>query len=247
MASFHHEVKSGKKGTAAKQAMYITRRGQYATRADLLFTGHGNMPSWTNDDPMAFWGTGDKHERANAAVYREHVIALPAELTREQLPDLVDTLVKELVGVKPYQFAVHAPTSALEGVENTHVHLMFSDRLEDGIERSPELTFKRYNAKVPELGGRKKDSGNMNKMELRDNLIAARRRCAEVQNAALAKYGHSARVDHRTLKQQGVKRIPERHLGPEQIRSMDCEAKERFVANRQQFYSPAEAGDNHRA
>lgn len=232
MASFHHEVKSGKKGTAAKQAMYITRKGHHATRADLLFTGHGNMPPWTNDDPMAFWGTGDKHERANAAVYREHVIALPAELTREQLPDLVDTLVKELVGVKPYQFAVHVPTSALEGVENTHVHLMFSDRLEDGIERSPEQTFKRYNAKTPELGGRKKDSGNMNRMELRDRLIAARRRCAEVQNAALEKYGHDSRVDHRTLKQQGINRQPERHLGSAQVKSMTDEQKIRHVATR---------------
>ncbi len=232
MASFHHEVKSGKKGAAAKQAMYITRKGRHATRADMLFTGHGNMPSWTNNDPMAFWRTGDMHERANAAVYREHVIALPVELTREQLPDLVDTLVKELVGVKPYQFAVHAPTSALEGVENTHVHLMFSDRLEDGIERTPEQTFKRYNAKMPEFGGRKKDSGNMNRMELRDHLIAMRRRCAEVQNAALAKYGHESRVDHRTLKQQGVDRLPEKHLGSAHVKMMTDDQKIRHVATR---------------
>lgn len=232
MASFHHEVKSGKRGTAAKQAMYIARKGKHETRADLVVTGHGNMPPWTNGDPVVFWAAGDEHERRNAAVYREHVIALPRELTRDQLPELVDALVKELVGVKPYQYAVHAPTSAVEGVENTHLHLMFSDRLEDGIERAPQQTFKRYNAKAPELGGRKKDSGNMNRMELRDSLIAARRRCAEVQNVALEKYGHDSRVDHRTLKHQGIDRLPERHFGSAHVKRMTDDQKIRHVAAR---------------
>ncbi|HBD39171.1 MAG TPA: plasmid mobilization protein, partial [Cupriavidus sp.] len=46
MASFHHCLKSGKKGTAANHAAYITRQGKHGHREDLVCTGHGNMPAW---------------------------------------------------------------------------------------------------------------------------------------------------------------------------------------------------------
>lgn len=159
MASFHHCLKSGKKGTAANHAAYITRQGKHSQREDLICSGHGNMPAWAKDNPSAFWKTGDKHERANGAVYREHEIALPAELTREQQKELVVEFIQVMVGSKPYEYAIHAPNSSIDGSTNTHVHLMFSDRMQDGIERSPEQTFSRYNAKQPERGGCKKDSG----------------------------------------------------------------------------------------
>ena len=37
--------------------------------------------------------------------------------------------------------------------ENPHSHLIFSERGHDGIERSGEQWFRRYNAKEPEKGG----------------------------------------------------------------------------------------------
>ncbi len=233
MASFHHTIKSGKKGTAANHANYITRQAKFGHRDDLICSGHGNLPTWAKDNPAAFWKAGDRHERANGAVYREHEIALPEELTREQQTELVEDLVKSLVGKKPYQFAVHAPKSALEGVSNTHLHLMFSDRMPDGVERSPEQTFSRYNAKNPVQGGCRKDSGGKNRLALRDELIKTRKQCAQLQNAALEKYGHAARVDHRTLKQQGVERTPERHLGQARVRNMSEMEKAQYVADRQ--------------
>jgi len=232
MASFHHHLKSGKKGTGAAHAAYITRRGKFKDRTDLVGSGHGNMPSWAEGDPLLFWRAGDKHERANGAVFREHEIALPAELTREQQLELSRELTRELVGDKPYQYALHAPISSLEGVANAHLHLMYSDRGLDGIERGPEQTFKRYNARHPELGGARKDSGGRNRLALRDEMINVRGKCAELQNAALARYGHDARVDHRSLRQQGAARQPERHLGPAQIRSMSSEERARYVVDR---------------
>ncbi|MDR6202501.1 MobA/MobL family protein [Paraburkholderia graminis] len=232
MASFHHTIKSGKKGSAANHATYITRQGKYSQRDDLVCAGCGNMPMWAQDNPSAFWRAGDKHERANGAVYREHEIALPDELTRLQQEKLVEDLVESLVGDKPYQFAVHAPKSALEGRPNTHLHLMFSDRMHDGIERSPQQTFSRYNAQNPEQGGCRKDSGGKNRLALRDEVIEIRRKCAEIQNAALEKHGHATRVDHRTLKQQGIGRPPERHLGPTRISNMSSEDKAQYIAHR---------------
>ncbi|QBK04492.1 plasmid mobilization protein [Hylemonella gracilis] len=232
MASFHHRVKSGKKGNAVEHVSYITRQGRFGTREDLVFSGHGNMPAWAKHDPVSFWRAGDKHERANGAVYREHEISLPEELTKSQQLELVDEMVNEIAGTKPYQFAVHENTSSLEGRSNTHLHLMFSDRMPDGIERAPEKTFRRFNSKNPELGGCKKESGGRNMLELRLELIEMRRRCAELQNAALEKYGHAARVDHRTLKQQGIEREPERHLGAARIRKMTGTEKQQFVTAR---------------
>ncbi len=232
MASFHHHLKSGKKGTAQSRAAYIARQGRHKKRLDLVLVGHGNMPLWANDDPKNFWGASDEHERKNAAAYKEHEIALPNELAREQLPEVVDALVNDLVGKKPYQFAVHAPKSALEGEENVHLHLMYSDRVDDGIERTPSQTFKRYNSKNPGLGGRKKEGSGKRRPELRDEMISMRRKCAEVQNAALEKYGHVSRVDHRTLKQQGISRAPERHLGQAIVNRMTTNDKESYLIAR---------------
>ena len=234
MASFHHRIKSGKKGTAAGHADYITRKGKYSHRKDLIEKGHGNMPEWVGDTPSLYWKTGDKHERANGAVYREHVIALPNELTTEQQKALVDDLIKGLVGPRPYEYAVHAPDASLEDAANTHVHVMFSDRMPDGINRSPEQTFSRYNTANPERGGCRKASGGKNRLALRDEVIAMRKTCANLQNTALEKAGSSARVDHRTLKEQGIDREPEQHLGPARIRNMSTADKEQYVANRQQ-------------
>jgi hypothetical protein len=190
------------------------------------------MPAWAQENPRLFWNRGDKYERVNGAVYREHVIALPNELTRQQQAELAFDLVRELAANKPFQYAGHAPEPGLGGETNVHLHLMFSDRIDDGIERTPEQTFSRYNAKSPELGGRRKDSGGMNRLELRDELIETRRKCAEIQNAALARAGQTTRVDHRTLRQQGSDREAERHLGPARINRMSDEDKAQFVSQR---------------
>ena len=47
----------------------------------------------------------------------------------------------------PYTLAVHRGQG-----ENPHAHLMISERANDGIERSREQWFKRYNSKDPEKG-----------------------------------------------------------------------------------------------
>jgi len=233
MSSFHHTIKSGKKGSAADHAAYITRQGKYSDRNDLIFTEHGNMPYWAKDNPRLFWKTGDSNERLNGAVYREHEFTLPNELTPAQQIALAVHIKSALIGDdKPYQLAVHAPVSSLEGIRNTHVHLMFSDRLDDGIERSAQQIFRRYNAQNPECGGRKKDSGGKNRLALRDEVIETRRKCAQLQNETLARYGHTASVDHRSLRDQGIEREPERHLGQARIQSMSAENRAQYVTDR---------------
>ena len=232
MASFHHRIKSGKKGAAKEHAAYIERLGRYEGREDLIHAENGNLPDWAEGNPATFWKAADAYERANGAAYREHVIALPNELSLEQNRALAIRLARELVGSKPFQLAIHAPEGTLGGITNSHMHLMYSDRVQDGISRSPERMFSRYNPERPEAGGCRKDSGGKSPMVLRDEVIATRKRIADIQNQALAEYGYTARVDHRSLREQGLQRRPERHLGPTRIKNMSDDEKAQFATLR---------------
>ncbi len=230
MANFHFEIKSGRNGY--DHANYIARTGFHAKREDLVATGHGNLPSWAGDDPSKFWKAAEKYERKNGAVYREVTIALPIELSAEQNVALAADLVAKLAAGKPNQHAIHAPKSSIAGEANPHLHLMSSDRLDDGIDRPADRSFKRPNAKDPAMGGRRKSSGGRNRMQMRDELIATRELVAETINHHLAINGHAVHVDHRTLKARDVRRAAERYLGPAKIRGMSPSEKSGYLASR---------------
>ncbi|MBB6600297.1 MobA/MobL family protein [Luteimonas sp. MC1825] len=240
MATFHFQIKSGRKGTASDHASYIARKGFHSKRGDLVYASHGNLPDWTGDDPDVLWRAVDRYDRKNAAAYREAIVALPGELTPKQNEALAVEVVEKLTPGKPYQVAIHAPLSSLEGVSNRHLHLMTCDRMDDGIERPAERFFSRHNATRPEQGGRRKSGGGRNRMQLRDELIAVRKEVADTINRHLELHGHAVRVDHRTLKAQGVARTAERHLGQARIRGMSAEGREQFVSLRHKRKSDAE-------
>lgn len=230
MATFHFEVKSGR--NAYDHSLYVARAGYHRKRNDLVLRAHGNMPAWAGDNPGAFWKAAEKFERRNGAAYREAIIALPHELTEDQTNDLVKDLVSSLAADRPFQLAVHAPVSSLEGQRNPHLHLLTCDRLDDGLERPPEKFFSRYNARHPERGGRKKAGGGLNRMQLRDELIARRKQIAETINQHLELNGHCQRVDSRRLTEQGIRRKAERHLGPFAIKQMSENEKSQYVSLR---------------
>jgi hypothetical protein len=90
---------------------------------------------------------------------------------------------------------------------------MFSERTLDGIEREPNVFFKRANTKEPERGGAVKERTWQHK----DTLLELRQAWAETANGALAREGHEPTLDHRSLAAQGITdREPEPHLGREQ-------------------------------
>ena len=217
MATYHLTAKIGKKGKAAAHAAYIAREGKYSGRAryeDLEATASGNMPEWAAHNAAHFWTAADGHERVNGSAYREIEVALPRELTPAQRLGLVQAFIGQEIGDKhAYQFAIHTPKAALEKADQPHAHIMYSERTMDGIARDPWHYFKRHNAKHPEKGGAKKFSGGKSAVELKAELLGWRERWAALQNAHLEKHGHTDRVDHRSLKAQGIAREPEQHLG----------------------------------
>ena len=238
MAHYHLSVKGGGKagairgssrdgGTAkkpraaaAKHAQYIAREASYTPEkyGAVRLAEAGNMPAWAKGatssevkDAIRFFEKADGLERANGNVYREFECALQRELTAEEQVASVREAVREFVGEQhPYLWAIH------DSDTNPHVHIMFSDRMNDGIERAtPEDYFKRANSKDPAKGGAKKsDRFHGTAAERADVVRKIRERFAEIQNAHLTAANVKARVDHRSLRDQGVDRLPQEHQGP---------------------------------
>lgn len=221
MASYHCTVKAGASTSGAAHADYIEREGKYKSkeRDDLEAVESGNLPEWA-ESSRDFWQASDSHERVNAAGYREYEVALPRELTPQQRLELVRAFVQSELGTRhAYTFAIHNPRAALEGGEQPHAHIMFSERVRDGIERqTPAHYFKRADSKQPERGGCKKaNSARKTSVERKADLVALRERWATLQNRHLEKHGHADRVDHRTLKERGIERPVLGHLGPQVV------------------------------
>lgn len=235
MASFAMKSKVGKKGRAAIHANYIGREGKYersAENEDLVFETSGNMPAWAAQNPIEFWKAADEHERANGSAYREFVMALPNELTLEQNVVLVKEFVDAELKNKAFSLAIHDKEAVFANKKQIHVHVMSSDRVDDGIARDPADYFKRANSKNPERGGCKKDNPQGTKTERKAMLKALRARWAALQNKHLEMAGHDVRVDHRSYEEQGIERTAEPHLGPGFIENMTPEAIDNFAAQR---------------
>lgn len=226
MATYHVSMKSGGKGRASDHARYIIREGRYSVRdEDLIAHWSGNMPPWCAGNPNAFWRAADVNERKNGSTYRECEVALPKELNTAQQIALVQSAIQSICPNKPYQVAIHSPSASLGNGSQPHFHLMYSDRVDDGIERGPAQHFRRFNPVNPHLGGCRKDSGGKTPTQLRDALKTLRAEFANLINNALAQNGHQVTVDHRSNKERGLETQPGRHLGPYKARQLKSSAQ----------------------
>ena len=211
MPHYHCHVKAGPKGSGAEHAQYIERGGRFKAEKYGEIGEHerGNLPDWARGSAARFFAAADSFERANGNSYREFELALPVELSDAERGQLVREFVAEQLGERhAYAWAIHEPRG-----HNPHVHIMFSERIIDGIERGAEHYFKRANNKHPERGGHLK-SDRFTNSDGPKAVEALRARWEEVQNAALERAGLDVRVDHRSLEAQGIDREATRHRGP---------------------------------
>jgi hypothetical protein len=221
MAIYHLSFKTAAKDkgrSAGAHARYIEREGKYAlSRANeaLEYTASGNMPGWAEGNELAFWDASDLYERANGRVYSELEVALPRELSSEERQRLVTDFVAGELRDQPYTVAIHNKR-ALDGGEQPHAHIMFSERQLDGIERSREQFFKRANDKNPEKGGTKKNRD----WNRREKIDEVRLSWEKAVNRSLQLSGIEQQVDRRTLKEQGIDRVPEPKMGPERTQML---------------------------
>lgn len=205
------------KNSALAKCEYDSRQGKYK-RSDVAFAGYGNMPDWIKNNPRLYWQAADQYERKNGRLFRSYEFSLPIELTEDQQKKLAQDFCKELTstpdGKLPYSFVIHVSS------KNPHCHLMVSERVNDGIERSSEQWFKRANVKNIEKGGARKTEF----LKSKEMLIKIRKNWADMANSALQAAGHEERIDHRSYAAQGIGLYPQPHLGPN-VCSMEKKGK----------------------
>lgn len=212
MAIYHLTAKTVSRGTSSAKARhdYIEREGRYASdKSEVEHSQSGNMPEWARD-AQKYWDAADTYERGNGRLFKQLEFALPKELKPEEQKALVQSYVDQLTTTKdgplPYSYAIHKGHDK----ENPHCHLMISERAQDGHQRTAETWFKRANSQKPEQGGAKKSEALKPKKWLQE----ARQEWSLQANNALERAGHESRIDHRSLKKQGIDREPTQHLGP---------------------------------
>ncbi len=218
--SIHLSFRSGSRGggaCAGSAFEYITRTGDYdgPERDQALYVESDHMPSWAEDDPEQYWDAADM--LTSARQWPTSFMSVP--ISRCRATSIWTTRSNSRVNSRPelteeeqlpYCLAVHAGRDEDGEEHNPHAHLMFSERRNDGIERSRDEWFRRANAEHPERGGAPKSRT----FHGHDWIEHARERWATLTNETLERAGRPERVDHRSYERQGIEREPGEHYGP---------------------------------
>lgn len=197
------------------ERMYDERSGRtydHSGRQDVLHKeimlpnqfAAANM-SWAMDR-NGLWNIAERAEvQSNARVAREYLVALPAELSPQGRLTLVAGFSRELV--ERYRFAldiaIHAPRDYPgSDPRNFHAHLLATTRevTREGLGAKTTLEWSDTNRRQAGLG------------RAVGELVHVRERWALAANAALEQEHFAQRVDHRSLRAQGIDREPRPHI-----------------------------------
>ena len=250
MSLYHLSTSVGSRAggqSASAKDDYIEREGRYGQdRSEVEHVESGHMPGWAEEDPHAYWEAADTHERANGRLFREVEFALPTELDEGERREVGRSSSPSFSPVGsgcPIRWRF---TGAVG--RTPHCHLVISERSNDGLERTAETWFKRYNGKASERGGARKVSTSS-----KEWLQNTREAWAEHANRALARAGSRERIDHRSLSERAEEareagdleqaaelgREPGKHLGP----GAAIEAKFQLGESEVRSSAVAEAGE----
>ncbi len=176
------------------ERLHEERTGQvhdYTKRKEIESEIHApeNAPGWMRERERLWNAVDAAEKRKDAQLAREFNMALPKELDAERQRELVRRFVKEEMVNRGMvaDVAFHRDHPG-----NPHAHVMVTMR-----EAGPEG-----------FGPKNRDWNR------KDLLEAWRETWAAHANRELERAGRAERIDHRTLKAQGIDREPTRHLGP---------------------------------
>ncbi len=213
----------------ARESLENKRTGQAcdytrSTHSAVLFSGifaPKDAPDWARDREQLWNHVEAAEKRKDSQLAREIEIGLPHELTDQQRQWLVTDFVREtfLRRGMVADVAIHAPDRDGDD-RNYHAHILLTMR-EIG----------------PDGFGEKAREWNK-----RDQLPEWREKWASMANRYLERFGHEARIDHRTLEAQGIDRDPTTHRGPD-IAGMERRGQESDVQERRDREA---ANDNQR-
>jgi MobA/MobL family len=157
-----------------------------------------DAPDWAHDLGQLVNAVERFEKRSDAQLAMNLDIALPHEQTLEQNRRLMQDFVREQFQRKGYaaHFAIHPPDR--DGDErNIHAHVLVTLRKidEHGFARTKSEQQERYR----------------NRGEFVEGLRESWERLA---NRHLERNGYEARIDRRSLQEQGIEREPQQHRGP---------------------------------
>ena len=230
-------LKHLEKTNAQSHLEYINRERAYENRGACIFHSH-HLPKWAHDDPKKFFQAADIYEGVGHRRYVEIEFALPNELkTVEQYRQIIDAFIAKHLSDHYYAYAIHDKIGMLSGQRHPHVHIMFSERLIDDVEKIKERSAKAfflYPARKKKDGSEpcfdekwKRGAPKDRKWCNHQYVTELRADFANIQNAVLEQNGFSIRVDHRTLQAQKEEterngdsslarlfsRVPEKYIG----------------------------------
>ena len=205
--------KPSKNSSAVQRFHYITRTKNFENHKEniaekLEFVQLGNMPHFAQNKPDEFWQAADIYERKNGRVCSSLVVALAKELTAAQRSELAEQFIAEFADRYqfPYSCAIHNHEGSLGGQEQPHLHLIYSERSVDEIERTPEQFFKRYNPKNPQKGGAQKLTADVLGFG-KSQLTLFRQKTEELINDSLQRYAPTKTLEIRGLKVEVQNRV----------------------------------------
>ncbi len=250
MALYRLSVKVGSKGSGRAHFDYISGDGKYkriGTEDDIRLTRSNGIPSWAKY-PRDFW----KEEEKVGDGFRKIELALPIELEQKNQEQLVEQFVRYNFKDYPCTYAIH---DSKDG-KNPHVHIMFSERkrVENREEPSRENFFKKSRTRKDGTvsGGYAKDTTITKGAGRKQWLLDLRQDWERGQNIYLERANTPARVDCRSLKDQGLDRVPQIHVGAKAWRMKErserfCENMEIISANTNMKRISAELDELHRS
>ena len=198
------KIKDG--ATAKNRFHYITRTSHFKNYKESIseqieFVKSGNLPSFAEGKPAEFWQAADVYERSNGRTCSSLVVALPKELNQAQRIELAEAFITEFADRYrfPFSCAIHNHAGSIAGIEQPHLHLMYSERHVDGIDRSAEQFFKRYNPKDPQKGGAQKLTADVLGMG-KAQLQLYRQKTEELINDSLMRYAPMKQVEIRGIR-----------------------------------------------
>lgn len=174
-----------------------------------------NAPEWASDRAK-LWNQVEKIEKnKNSQLAREINIALPKELSIEKQIALTREFVRDTF-VDQGMVADISIHDTQKG--NPHAHIMLTMRPfengEWGAKSKKEYILDKKGEKIKlksgEYKSRKIDTVDWNKKE---KLEKWREQWANYANRSLERNGIKERIDHRTLAEQGIERVPQIHVG----------------------------------
>jgi ATP-dependent exoDNAse (exonuclease V) alpha subunit len=171
------------------QSFDYTRKGG-VLHAEILTPA--GTPDWMRNRSQLWNAVEQVERRKDAQLARDLILSLPHELSADQRRDLVRNFVSDEFVAKGMiaDIAIHAPDKRGDQ-RNHHAHVMLTMR---------ELSGSGFGLKAREWNDT-------------DLLEQWRERWAHAVNRQLERYGHAARVDHRSLEDQGIDREPEPKQG----------------------------------